>query len=64
MEPSSTGSATADAAAPRRCAIFCVREQPDYFFCGHIHEAAGVRVEMGRTQAMNVGKQGWLLDLG
>lgn len=41
---------------------FLRREQPDYFFCGHIHEAAGVRVEMGRTQAMNVGKQGWLLE--
>ena len=42
---------------------FLLREQPEYFACGHIHEAAGVRVEIGRTQAMNVGKQGWLLDL-
>ena len=42
---------------------FLQREQPAYFACGHIHEAAGVRVAMGRTQAMNVGKQGWLLEL-
>jgi Icc-related predicted phosphoesterase len=42
---------------------FLLREQPEYFACGHIHEAAGVRVEIGSTQAMNVGKQGWLLEL-
>ena len=42
---------------------FLLREQPEYFFCGHIHESAGVRVEIGGTHAMNVGKQGWLLEL-
>ena len=42
---------------------FLLREQPEHFFCGHIHEAAGARVAIGKTQAMNVGKQGWLLDL-
>lgn len=42
---------------------FLWRAQPQHFFCGHIHEAAGARVEMGKTQAMNVGKPGWLLDL-
>jgi Icc-related predicted phosphoesterase len=42
---------------------FLLREQPELFFCGHIHEAAGVRAAIGKTQAMNVGKQGWLVDL-
>ena len=42
---------------------FLLREQPEHFFCGHIHEAAGTRAAIGKTQAMNVGKQGWLLDL-
>jgi len=43
---------------------FLLREQPEYFFCGHIHEAAGARTEIGKTQAINAGKQGYLLDLG
>jgi Icc-related predicted phosphoesterase len=42
---------------------FLLRRQPEYFFCGHIHEAAGVRAEIGRTQAMNVGRKGFLLEL-
>jgi Icc-related predicted phosphoesterase len=42
---------------------FIEREQPEYFFCGHIHEAAGVAERLGETKAMNVGKKGFLLDL-
>jgi len=42
---------------------FLRREQPEYFFCGHIHEAAGVHTKIGKTQAVNVGKQGYLLEL-
>ena len=42
---------------------FLQREQPRYFFCGHIHEAAGAQEKLGRTSAMNVGKKGYLLDL-
>jgi Icc-related predicted phosphoesterase len=42
---------------------FLLREQPDHFFCGHIHESAGVRTTIGKTQAVNVGKQGFLLEL-
>jgi len=42
---------------------FLLREQPRYFFCGHIHEAAGVAEKLGNTSAMNVGKKGYLLDL-
>jgi hypothetical protein len=42
---------------------FLRREQPRYFFCGHIHEAAGAQEKLGETSAMNVGKKGYLLDL-
>ena len=42
---------------------FIGREQPRYFFCGHIHEAAGVTETLGSCSAMNVGKKGFLLDL-
>jgi len=42
---------------------FVQREAPRYFFCGHIHEAAGVADKLGETSAMNVGKKGYLLDL-
>jgi uncharacterized protein len=42
---------------------FIEREQPEYFFCGHIHEADGVAERLGETKAMNVGKNGFLLDL-
>ncbi len=42
---------------------FIDQHQPDYFFCGHIHEAEGVSIEIGRTQARNVGKRGYLLEL-
>jgi uncharacterized protein len=36
--------------------------QPRYFFCGHIHEAAGRAATLGATRAVNVGKKGFLLD--
>ncbi|HTW63427.1 MAG TPA: metallophosphoesterase [Bryobacteraceae bacterium] len=42
---------------------FIDREQPRYFFCGHIHEAAGQHAVLGRTEAWNVGKRGQLLEL-
>lgn len=37
--------------------------QPEYFFCGHIHEAAGKMMVMGNTRARNVGRDGYLLEL-
>ena len=43
---------------------FIDTQQPEYFFCGHIHEAAGVHTELGKTQAWNVGKKGYLLEIG
>ena len=42
---------------------FLQREKPRYFFCGHIHEAAGAQEKLGETSAMNVGRKGYLLDL-
>ena len=65
-------------APPLRTALDCVREglhagssavlefiekhQPEHFFCGHIHEAEGVVVQMGKTRAQNVGKRGYVLE--
>jgi Icc-related predicted phosphoesterase len=37
--------------------------QPDYFFCGHIHEAAGAEEQIGVTKCRNVGKKGYLLEI-
>jgi len=42
---------------------FIEANQPEYFFCGHIHEAEGVVIQMGSTRAQNVGKKGYLLEL-
>lgn len=42
---------------------FIERAQPEYFFCGHIHEAAGQQDTIGRTRGWNVGKRGQVLDL-
>ncbi len=42
---------------------FIEQHQPAHFFCGHIHEAEGVAIEMGTTRARNVGKKGYLLEL-
>lgn len=42
---------------------FIEKQQPELFFCGHIHEAAGKTAEMGRTRCRNVGKKGYLLEI-
>jgi uncharacterized protein len=42
---------------------FVDQQQPDYLFCGHIHEAEGASIEMGKTKAANVGQRGYLLEL-
>ena len=42
---------------------FIVRNQPAYFYCGHIHEAAGRQDIIGRTIGRNVGTRGQVLDL-
>jgi hypothetical protein len=41
---------------------FIQQHQPAYFFCGHIHEAAGVAADLGTTRGFNAGPQGRLLD--
>ncbi len=41
---------------------FVEAEEPDWFFCGHIHEAEGARAKIGPTTAVNVGKRGFLLE--
>jgi uncharacterized protein len=43
---------------------FIERVQPARFFCGHIHEAEGVVTQLGSTRAINVGKKGYLLEIG
>ncbi len=42
---------------------FLEKEQPEYFFCGHVHEAEGTGISIGRTRARNVGKKAFLLEL-
>ena len=42
---------------------FIEKQQPAYFYCGHIHEAAGQHEIIGQTQAWNVGKRGRVLEL-
>ena len=50
-------------AGSRSVRDFVDRQQPDYLFCGHIHEAEGVEIALGKTKAVNVGKRGYLLEL-
>jgi Icc-related predicted phosphoesterase len=42
--------------------VFIETHHPLHFFCGHIHEAEGVVIQMGATRAQNVGKAGYLLE--
>jgi len=39
------------------------REQPSYLFCGHIHETAGLSDRLGATQCINVGKEGFTVEV-
>ena len=50
-------------AGSRAVREFIDEHQPEYFFCGHIHEAEGTAIQMGKTSARNVGKTGYLLEL-
>src|ERR1700730_11698226 len=50
-------------AGSRAAREFIEKHQPAYFFCGHIHEAEGTVIQMGATRAVNVGKQGYLLEI-
>ena len=50
-------------AGSRAVREFIEKQQPAWFFCGHIHEAEGASEVIGRTRGFNVGKRGYLLDL-
>jgi Icc-related predicted phosphoesterase len=50
-------------AGSRAVREFIEQHQPEHFFCGHIHEAEGAAVEIGKTRCWNVGRRGHLLDL-
>jgi uncharacterized protein len=50
-------------AGSRAVREFIEKRQPEHFFCGHVHEAEGVVIQMGATRAMNVGKKGHLLEI-
>ncbi|MGH9711924.1 MAG: metallophosphoesterase family protein [Candidatus Acidiferrales bacterium] len=39
------------------------RVQPNYLFCGHIHECAGRSDTLGATRCFNVGKLGYMLEI-
>jgi Icc-related predicted phosphoesterase len=39
------------------------RVQPAHLFCGHIHECAGRTDRIGQTECLNVGKEGYLLEI-
>ena len=42
---------------------FIEEQQPEVFFCGHIHEAAGVAARIGATRGFNAGPKGPLAGL-
>ena len=50
-------------AGSRSIAEYLTNHPPAYFFCGHIHECAGVQARFGPTRAVSLGKKGFLLDL-
>jgi Icc-related predicted phosphoesterase len=39
------------------------RQQPEYLFCGHIHECAGREDLIGQTHCFNVGKPGVVVEV-
>ncbi len=47
----------------RAVAAFIAHQQPEWFICGHIHEAAGRAALFGTTRGVNAGKPGYLLEL-
>jgi uncharacterized protein len=49
-------------AGSRAVLRFIEEHQPEWFFSGHIHEAAGTATQMGRTRGISAGPKGYLLD--
>lgn len=50
-------------AGSRVLRAWVTRVQPAHLFCGHIHECAGRTDRIGQTECLNVGKQGYLLEI-
>ena len=50
-------------AGSRSVAEFIEKRQPEWFCCGHIHEAEGVETRLGKTRAVNVGKRGYSIEI-
>lgn len=50
-------------AGSRSVREFIEQHQPEYFLCGHIHEAEGMAVDLGCTHAINAGKRGHVLEI-
>jgi len=42
---------------------FIERVKPEWFFCGHIHEAWGNRQKIEGVEAVNLGKKGFVLEV-
>jgi Icc-related predicted phosphoesterase len=49
-------------AGSRSVREFIEKHEPAAFFSGHIHEAEGAAVRMGKTLCFSTGKRGYLLD--
>jgi uncharacterized protein len=47
----------------RSIGCFIEQNQPEWFLCGHIHEAAGSETQLGTTRAVNVGKAGYVVEI-
>jgi Icc-related predicted phosphoesterase len=43
--------------------VWTEKAQPDFLFCGHIHETAGMRDALGATQMINVGKRSYTIEI-
>jgi uncharacterized protein len=43
--------------------VWVERAKPAFLFCGHIHETAGKSEMLGSTRCINVGKQGYTVEI-
>ena len=62
--PRSTRSARACTRARARCASSSQSASRQYFFCGHIHEAEGVEIRIGRTRRAQCRQAGLFVRIG
>jgi Icc-related predicted phosphoesterase len=50
-------------AGSRSIREFLEKHRPRHFVCGHIHEAEGVAIRIGDTEAVNAGRRGYTLTI-